>query len=233
MGVADRWEPTSPEWAEAAHLVSTRRYRLALLKLERLVIQRMFELTKMNLSQTGYKLRKHIAKALQARSQAIRNVLKTYNDAAASMVPSGRKLEWHEVVEYAFLADFYLLKDPEAFKEVRPWATPPARVLLGKYFKIERAKEEIIRYNIEIRRVITAIRDKKIFLTRKEAELEETNPQLAWAVREYRLQREIHRYPSQTVQKACRESKSPIHRNPDARCSASTNSTAHSDGGCR
>lgn len=53
MGVIDRWEPTGPEWAEAAHLVSTRRYRLALLKLERLVIQRMFELTKMNLSQTG------------------------------------------------------------------------------------------------------------------------------------------------------------------------------------
>ncbi|KAJ7744324.1 hypothetical protein B0H16DRAFT_1322164, partial [Mycena metata] len=190
MGVADRWEPTSAEWAEAAHLVSTRRYRLALLKLERLVIQRMFELTKMNLSQTGYKLRKYIAKALQARSQAIRNALKTYNDAAASIVPPGPKLEWNEVVDYAFLADFDLLKDPEAFKEVQPWATLPARVLLDKYFKIERANEEIIWCNIEIRRVVTAIRNEKIFWTRKEAELEETNPQLAWAVREYRLQRE-------------------------------------------
>lgn len=53
MGVKERWLDTSPEWAEAAHLVSTKRYRLALLKLERLVVQRMFELTKMNLSQTG------------------------------------------------------------------------------------------------------------------------------------------------------------------------------------
>lgn len=56
MGVKEPWTDTSPEWAEAAHLVSTKRYRLALLKLERLVVQRMFELTKMNLSQTGKSL---------------------------------------------------------------------------------------------------------------------------------------------------------------------------------
>ncbi|KAJ7025078.1 hypothetical protein C8F04DRAFT_968231 [Mycena alexandri] len=89
MGVKERWLDTSPEWAEAAHLISTKRYRLALLKLERLVVQRMFELTKMNLSQTGYKLRKHIAKALQVRSQAIRNALNSYNTAAKSIVPAG------------------------------------------------------------------------------------------------------------------------------------------------
>ncbi|KAJ7865979.1 hypothetical protein B0H13DRAFT_2670813 [Mycena leptocephala] len=69
MGVEVCWLPESQGWADAAHLVSTKRYRLALMKLEKLVVQRMFELTKMNLSQTGYKLRKHIAKALQARSR--------------------------------------------------------------------------------------------------------------------------------------------------------------------
>ncbi|KAJ7039975.1 hypothetical protein C8F04DRAFT_1208839 [Mycena alexandri] len=132
MGVKDRWLDTSPEWAEAAHLVSTKRYRLALLKLECLVVQRMFELTKMNLSQTGYKLRKHIAKALQ------------------SIVPPGRQLSWSEVIEYAFLADFDLLRKPAELGEVRPWATPVARLLLDKYFKIERAREEIKRCNIEI-----------------------------------------------------------------------------------
>ncbi|KAJ7933373.1 hypothetical protein B0H13DRAFT_1452952, partial [Mycena leptocephala] len=109
MGVDVRWLSGSQEWADAAHLVSTKRYRLALMKLEKLVVQQMFELTKMNMSQTGYKIRKHITKALQARSQAIRMALKSYNIAAAAMVPPGRKLAWSEVVEYVFLSDFDLL----------------------------------------------------------------------------------------------------------------------------
>ncbi|KAJ7027673.1 hypothetical protein C8F04DRAFT_964922 [Mycena alexandri] len=199
MGVKDRWLDTSPEWAEAAHLVSTKRYRLALLKLERLVVQRMFELTKMNLSQTGYKLRKHIAKALQVRSQAIRNALKTYNNSAKSIVPPGRQLSWSEVIEYAFLADFDLLRKPAELGEVRPWATPVARLLLDKYFKIERAREEIKRCNIEIRRVITHIRDEKAFLASKEIELQESDPGLAWCIRKYRFQRE--RYDSVHMQR--------------------------------
>ncbi|KAJ7173818.1 hypothetical protein C8R46DRAFT_1032044 [Mycena filopes] len=175
MGVVDRWLPTSKAWADAAELVSTKRYRLALLKLERLVVQQMFELTKMNLSQTGYKLRKHIAKALQARSQAIHNALKTYNAAAASIVPQGRKLSWDE--------------DPETFGQVKPWSTPAARILLDKYFKIERAREEIQRCNIEIRRLITHIRDEREFLIRREAEVRETDPELAWEIRQYRWER--------------------------------------------
>ncbi|KAJ7017058.1 hypothetical protein C8F04DRAFT_980139 [Mycena alexandri] len=190
MGVIDRWEPTGSEWAEAAHLVSTKRYRLALLKLERLVIQRMFELTKMNLSQTGYKLRKHIAKALQARSQAIKNALKTYNAAASSISPKGRALTWSEVVEYAFLADFDLLRDPEKVGEVREWATPAARLLLDQYFRIERAREEITRCNVEIRRLVTYIRDERALLVSVETDLQGTNPGLAWCVRRHRLQRE-------------------------------------------
>ncbi|KAJ7019595.1 hypothetical protein C8F04DRAFT_1214298 [Mycena alexandri] len=179
MGVKERWLDTSPEWAEAAHLISTKRYRLALLKLERLVVQRMFELTKMNLSQTGgYKLQKHIAKALQVRSQAIQNALNSYNTAAKSIVPAGRQLSWSEVIEYAFLADSDSLRKPAKLGEVRPWSTPAARLLLDKYFKIERAREEIRRCNIEIRRVITSIRDEKAFLTAKENELRESDPGL-------------------------------------------------------
>ncbi|KAJ7778907.1 hypothetical protein B0H16DRAFT_1837980 [Mycena metata] len=172
MGVVDRWEDTFPEWAEAAHLVSTKRYRLAVLKLECLVVQRMFELTKMNLSQTGYKLRKHIAKALQVRSQAIRNALKSYNTAAKSMVPPARQLRWDEVIEYAFLSDFDLLRKPAELSE------------------IQRAREEIQRCNIEIHRVITSIRDEKIFLMAKEDEVRQSNPGLAWCIRRYRFRRE-------------------------------------------
>ncbi|KAJ7711576.1 hypothetical protein B0H16DRAFT_1667755 [Mycena metata] len=190
LGVLNRWEPTGPEWAEAAHLVSTKRYQMALLKLERLVIQRMFELTKMNLSQTGYKLRRHIAKALQARSQAIRTALKSYNSAAGALAPPGRALSWSEVVEYAFLADFDLLRDPEKIGEVREWSRPAARELLDQYFKIERAREEITRCNVEIRRLVTYIQDEKVFLLDAEKKLEGRDPGLAWTVRRHRWEQE-------------------------------------------
>ena len=134
---------------------------------------------------TGYKLRKHIAKALQARSAGIRGALKTYNAAAAAMCPPRRSLKWDEVVEYAFLADFDLLRDAAKISEVRPWATPAARALLDNHFKIERAHEEIKRCNIEIRRLITHIRDEKVFLTTKIKELDESDPTLAYFIRQY------------------------------------------------
>ncbi|KAJ7222792.1 hypothetical protein C8J57DRAFT_1440271 [Mycena rebaudengoi] len=196
MAIEIRWLLTSDEWAAAAYLVSTKRYRTALSRLERLVIQRMFELTKMNMSQTGYKLRKHIAKALQARSQAVRSALVSYNDAAASLATPARKLSWSEVVEYAFLADFDLLRNPEELAEIRPWAVPASREIMDAHFKIERAREEILRLNIEIRRVVTKIRDERVFLLEKEAEVRQTDPGLAFMIGLHRRERgrfdEVH-----------------------------------------
>ena len=60
---------------------------------------------------TGYKLRKHIAKALKAHSQAIRNALDRYNTAATHLSPPWSALSWDDVVQYAFLADFDLLQE--------------------------------------------------------------------------------------------------------------------------
>jgi hypothetical protein len=53
MGIEDRWMRESQEYKEAAELVATRRYRGAVNKLEELVVKRLFELTKMNMSGTG------------------------------------------------------------------------------------------------------------------------------------------------------------------------------------
>ena len=53
LGVEIPWTATSKEYLEAAELVRRRRYRRCLDELERLVVQRIFELTKMNKSQTG------------------------------------------------------------------------------------------------------------------------------------------------------------------------------------
>ena len=53
MGIIERWIPGSPEGNEAAKLLHMRKYQRALDVLEGLVVARVFELSKMNRSQTG------------------------------------------------------------------------------------------------------------------------------------------------------------------------------------
>lgn len=53
MGVRERWNPGGLEWKAAAKRVVMRRYQRCIDVLEGLVVARMFELTKMNMSQTG------------------------------------------------------------------------------------------------------------------------------------------------------------------------------------
>jgi len=84
-------------------MVGRRRYQRCLDSLEGLVVARMFELKKMNMSQTGmwlssplfiylksspgYKLHKHIGNALKAHSKAVCTALPNYNVAAQALVP--------------------------------------------------------------------------------------------------------------------------------------------------
>jgi hypothetical protein len=53
LEIESRWMPTSAEWRAASELVGRRRYQRCLDNLEGLIVSRMFELTKMNMSQTG------------------------------------------------------------------------------------------------------------------------------------------------------------------------------------
>ncbi|KAH6906938.1 hypothetical protein BKA70DRAFT_1372270 [Coprinopsis sp. MPI-PUGE-AT-0042] len=111
LEITERWTPGTHEWVVAQEMASLRRYRKCLDELEALIVSRMFELTKINMARTGYKLRKHISKALQVRSKAIRAALDRYNDAAKRMLPPRPQLTWDQIVDYSFLADFDLLRD--------------------------------------------------------------------------------------------------------------------------
>jgi hypothetical protein len=53
LNISERWLPGSEEWKAAMVKVSMRQYQRCLDTLEGLVVARMFELTKMNMSQTG------------------------------------------------------------------------------------------------------------------------------------------------------------------------------------
>ena len=131
---------------------------------------------------SGYNLRKHIGNALRSRSVAIRVAVGRYNVAAAALTPARQELCWDEVVEYAFLADFDLLRDARQDIRSRPWATPAARQAMGSYFKLLRAEEEIVRLNVEIRRFITFMCDEDAELSAKEIEVGLTDPALAYQI---------------------------------------------------
>ncbi|KAF8178793.1 hypothetical protein K438DRAFT_1908375 [Mycena galopus ATCC 62051] len=129
LGITQRWAAGDEEWVATATM-------RALDALEGLVVERMFELSKVNMSDTGYKLRKHIAKALQARSKGVKSTLERYNEAAAAMSPPRNQLSWEQIVDYAFLADFDLLREGREDIRSEPWAQPAGRVAMDQHFKL-------------------------------------------------------------------------------------------------
>ncbi|KAF7366585.1 hypothetical protein MSAN_00916000 [Mycena sanguinolenta] len=189
LGINQRWTSASPEWVLAEQAIKDHRYLDALDQIERIIVERLFEMTKIHQSGTGYKMRSHIAKALQARSKAIRNAIDRYNAVAEDMEPPKPTLSWDEVVNYGFLSEFDILRDTQDGIQSRPWTRRSYRLAMDRYFKILRAREEIKRLNMEIRRVVTWIDDEDRFLRKKEEEYKESNPHLAVQISRYRQRR--------------------------------------------
>ncbi|KAJ7032249.1 hypothetical protein C8F04DRAFT_1211224 [Mycena alexandri] len=155
LGGGPRWVPEDREWVEAAAMLRNRRYQRAL------VIARMFELSKVNMSDT----------ALQARSKGVKSALDTYNTAAAALSPPRTPLTWDQIVDYAFLSDFDLLREGREDIRDEPWAQPGGRLAMDQHFKLLRADEEITRLNLEIPRFITYMADEEAFLIHHEGRL--------------------------------------------------------------
>ncbi|KAJ7321638.1 hypothetical protein DFH08DRAFT_1033595 [Mycena albidolilacea] len=206
MDLRNRWTPGCAEWSEAAVRVANRRYQRALDKLQGLVIAQLFELTKCHMSGTGYKMRKHIAKALQARSRAIKTAIEQYNAAAAALEVPRELLSWEEVVDYTFLSDFDLLRTSRRDILTEGWAQPAGREAMDNYFKLLRADEEIKCLNIEILCFVSYMRDEEVFLRRQEERIRiEHGNALAHQVALYREQQghfnNGHRYRLLTLSK--------------------------------
>ena len=53
MGILEQWGPNDKEWKQAAIMVGKQQYQRCLNAVEGLIVARIFELTKMNMSQTG------------------------------------------------------------------------------------------------------------------------------------------------------------------------------------
>ena len=75
------------------------------------------------------------------------------------MDPPRPALTWDSVVHAVDIADFDILKDTRQDIRTLEWAQPANREGMVMYFQIKRAKEEITRLNVEIRRLLTFLYD--------------------------------------------------------------------------
>ncbi|KAF8198229.1 hypothetical protein K438DRAFT_1584329, partial [Mycena galopus ATCC 62051] len=182
MGIELRWTSSDAQWIAAAAAIKNHKYQAALDSIEEIIVARLLEMTKIHQSATGYKMRTHIAKALQSRSKGIRNAIERYNSVALNMDPPMPTLSWEEVVNFGFLSEFDLLRDTRDGVRSRPWTRRNYRLAMDSYFKILRAREEIKRLNIEIKRVVTWINDEDLFLRKKEEEYNQSDPPLAFQI---------------------------------------------------
>ncbi|KAJ7756906.1 hypothetical protein B0H14DRAFT_2245062, partial [Mycena olivaceomarginata] len=139
-----------------------RKYREALTEVERLVVQRLFELTKLGMSGLAYNMRDKISKALRTRSEAIRRALIKYNEAAAMLTPPRERLTFAEVLHTTSLAGFDILRDTRQDIRLQPWTQPARREAMVLHYGIKRAKEEIRRLNVEITRLLTFLVDQHV-----------------------------------------------------------------------
>ncbi|CAA7264087.1 unnamed protein product [Cyclocybe aegerita] len=100
-----------------------------------------------------------IVKALQNRSKTIQKAVKTYNAAALALKPPKPTIDWGTVSHFKFLEDFPLLRNTKADIDGKPWAKPVIREIIKQHHRLCRAREEITRCNVEIRRLHTYIID--------------------------------------------------------------------------
>ncbi|KAG1752343.1 uncharacterized protein EDB91DRAFT_1234441 [Suillus paluster] len=128
-------------------------------ELERLVVMRLFKLSKLSLSGTGklFISTYLISKALQWRSEAIRNVINWYNIQAVALNPPHPKISWKDIVDYSFLGEFDLLRHSHTDIRSNDWAKPAHWEATNKFFKLCRAHEEVERLNIKVCHLPTAI----------------------------------------------------------------------------
>ena len=109
------------------------------------------------------------------------------------MVPPRPLLSWESVIAAANLADFDLLKSTRQDIRKLEWAQPANREGMVMYFKIKRAKEEIIRINVEIRRLLTFLYDDHVDHYRAVSANLITDPTLAFEVSsQWQYRNKIH-----------------------------------------
>ncbi|KZV83901.1 hypothetical protein EXIGLDRAFT_568753, partial [Exidia glandulosa HHB12029] len=143
-------------------------------------------------------MREAIGKGLKARSQAIRTAVVRYNDLAQALTPPAPTVDFSTLMEWTELQEFELLRHSRA-GDVRgkAWAQPANRAMAIRYYKLKRAREELVRCKVEVRRLVTAMRDEEARFNDALQRLNASGTMLAYELREYAAQRiacnDVHR----------------------------------------
>ena len=124
----------------------------------------------------GYKMRTSIAKSLQVRCKTIRRAVDRYNAAALAMDPPRPTVDWTKVSHYSFLEEFVLLQDTRNDVREKPWARPEIHSIIKLYRRVQHAREEIDRLNMEVRRVHTAALDEDMLFEDRLKSMESSDP---------------------------------------------------------
>lgn len=137
-------------------------------------------------------MRSHIAKSLQTRSKAIKNALDAYNAAARSLNPPKPQLDWDRVTHFQFISDFPLLRclwhNREDISQ-KQWAGANIRECMRQYQKLKRAKEELVRCNVEVQRLHTSIHDEATLFKNIQERLQTEQSTWATILNEYMMKR--------------------------------------------
>ncbi|KAF6757867.1 hypothetical protein DFP72DRAFT_1108913 [Ephemerocybe angulata] len=171
LGLTTRWHPGMPQYKETVQYIHDRSYRKALDELQRLVVQRLFELHRLGLSGIGYRARTLLTKAMRTRSKAIQNAAARYNAAALELTPPRPTLDWTMIAKYNFVEEFSLLRDARQDVRGERWGDGEVREALKLHQKIKRASEELERLNIEVKRLATSIYDEHTLFEQVSTEL--------------------------------------------------------------
>lgn len=123
----------------------------------------------------GYKMRSHIANSLKKRCKAIRNAVNAYNKAANAFSPPRPHVDWDRIAKFEFLEEFEMLKYSQRDPGTE-FADPTVRELIKVWRRVVRAREQVVRGQIETRRVHTAIRDEEIKFQRILSTMDRADP---------------------------------------------------------
>ncbi|KAG2031492.1 hypothetical protein BDR03DRAFT_986359 [Suillus americanus] len=155
LKITEQWGPGDIEWQTAGRLVADRKYQRALDHLEGLIVAWIFELSKMNRAGTG--------KSHTTHGVATTDCIQAIN------------------YENISLRHYRLAPSLSDISE-RPWSSAAARSAMDLHFKMCRAREEIKRLDIEVRRLVTYIWDEENYLRECEDQLNNTSPALAYQI---------------------------------------------------
>ncbi len=136
-----------------------------------------------------YKLHKHIAHALSCHCAAIRNAIDRYNELARFQKPPHPTLMYSEVVDYCTFSEFEILKHSEHDILSKDWAVLSNRQAANKFFKIERAKEEVHRCNIEVAHLQAWVDMEDMVMAKATAAHEGSDPAFAAYLKVLQMQR--------------------------------------------